>query len=104
MPVIDYLYQDRSRHQMNDLTPYDPTRALSIVQSGGFTGLLNDLSLREEHGVPEEVCDQIKATFERLTNKASEIPDRSLVGRPIYRRVEAMGTTYREWNDAKDPA
>lgn len=77
-----------------------------IFRQDALPRLLDDLGATNQKGIPEEICDLVKGTHDRMTDIASTLPDKSFFRKSVWQAFDGYAEAYALWNDVEgdDPA
>ncbi|MEJ6404945.1 hypothetical protein [Yoonia sp. 2307UL14-13] len=73
--------------------------ALNRLREDALPRLIDDLKGQHEEGIPENICDEVKAAHREILDLASTIPDQALFRRSILPLLERYCDLYIQWND-----
>jgi hypothetical protein len=71
----------------------------NVFRARILSSLLNDLLLKEESGLNEDECKNIRYFLGRIVNIATDLPDGGFLKKSVFSLISDFEKEYIKWND-----
>ncbi len=73
----------------------------NVFRSRILSSLLNDLLLKEENGINDDECKNIRFFLGRIVNIATDLPDGGFLKKSVFSLITDFEKEYIKWNEIK---